>query len=857
MRTLVTRTHAQHGWTALALLAGILVLSTLASASEEQRRYFDGLRARGLYVVAEEYAQRKLAEPALSIDRKVDLVIELSRTLVEHGRLVSGQSRDELWGEAERILNEALKQPRIPRRALVESHRALNLAIQGRTLRFEAELSPQNTRLADKAVERLRSAVTRLRDLLEAPASSPGRTSSNSPLAELEGLSPAERQSLQFQLQFALADSEYQLSTLLPPGHDRTGALLNAAEVLDDLNPGRLSAEQEFDVRLLQSRIASLQGDDRRAQAALRSAERVAATPTDEDRILAEKIRDQLSSNNLVEALTTTDLRSSGTPVIDDELRSVMVEAYLSGWRRALADGRSEPAKLLLDEAERQHELTRGIWRLRTTHLIEQARESQRYGTEVARHLRRARAAYTNRDLTTAAAEYANAAAAAQREQRLDESVDFLFTRGSILLESGQFAKAADAFEELVARHPRHDRAPDADLLHCYALARVYEAAPTTDHRERLTTALEEHRRQFATKPTAVEATWMLAVLQEQRRQWTDAVELYQQIPEDHARAAAAAVRIARLYEQIVARLRTLDGPVEEWQARAIHSLTELLDTFPLPPKRLSREQSEIALILARLILEQSSPGYADADALLARIADTIRVETREAATAGQPLDPTWNTISHAVSQLRIISLAGQGRLGEARHVLGNLDETDPTSMLGILHGLTEMTSFIPEEQRRELGHLQLQAARRLESRRDTLDPIQRQQLDECQAQAFVATGDLPEAAEIYERLLAEQPRNRRLIDDVIKIYMDRGKPSDLQKAKSWWMRRETYETPGSTNWLTARLKTAELMHRLGERDEARKLVKVTRILYPNPADSELKAGFDRLARELDRQDQP
>ncbi len=198
--------------------------------------------------------------------------------------------------------------------------------------------------------------------------------------------------------------------------------------------------------------------------------------------------------------------------------------------------------------------------------------------------------------------------------------------------------------------------------------------------------------------------------------------------------------------------------------------------------------------------------------------------------------------------------MAGQQKLGDARKIMLKLEQTDPSTMLGILLGLTEMTSKIDPMRQVEMGHLQLEAITRLEKARSELTPQQQRMLDDSHAEAFIAIGNLKEAAEIYEKLIEKTPRNERLLRKVIAVLLKRGKAEDLLAARNWWKRVEQLHKPGEADWVEARLEIAKIDVRIGEKDRAIKLLGVTKTLYPQLGTPMLREEVDQFLKEMKSQ---
>jgi hypothetical protein len=191
--------------------------------------------------------------------------------------------------------------------------------------------------------------------------------------------------------------------------------------------------------------------------------------------------------------------------------------------------------------------------------------------------------------------------------------------------------------------------------------------------------------------------------------------------------------------------------------------------------------------------------------------------------------------------------LAGQGQFQEARQQLEQLTAASASQMLQVLTGLATISSNDKKDPFRELGSLQLQAAKRLNEDRSKLNETDRRRLDECLAQGYAATGDFKQAIRIYDSLTKSAPRDQGLLTALAETL---GRDSDresIRRAPEIWRKVEKLSEEGSDQWLAARYQLCRALFAAGNKTNACQLLKVTRLLYPKLGGEKLHARFTEL----------
>lgn len=807
-------------------------------------RYLAGLRARRLFSLAEQYCLRRLADPALPPDAQVWYTIELSQCFIEHATYRTGQEQTELWNRAAAVVAERLAAGPPVGSDRLRLQAAYVPAARAAFLCWQFELAPYDDSLRQQAIAQSQAARDALRQIESTLSGADADTSNRK---NTSSGAPASRHLLA-ESGYRMAAVSLDLARLLPTGIERTSAIHDAEVRLEQAARGSLDAEQRLAARLLLATAARLRNDGDRALDLLDALSAPDLPLAVRQQAAAEQMRVALDRGAPDAALNRLKEAELALGVLSEELRCVGVEARLAARSQALEQQDLARAATHLEAAQRDAARIGGPWGARSAALLDLANGAGEYGAELAPLILSARAALGHGDAAVAIARYGDAAGQAEASGRHGLAAELRFTRASLLLQSEQYLDATADFLAVASGEAPPGRAAEAHLLAAYCRGKLWEAKPTQSNREAYTAALQEHRARYVDQPTRIEADWMLAALFEARLQWTEALELYEAIPVDHARSPAARIQVALLYERILNRLRATEQPREEWEARAVERLLEFIDHMPAPPAALAAGDAEVVLSFARIVLALSHPDYDDSDALLRRVIDSARLRRRQAEVAGDSGDdPEWLRLEQTAEQLLIVSLAGQDRITEAHQALGALTAADPEAALAVLDGLSDIATAAQPERRATLGDLQLKAAEEVQKRRAELSPAGEQRLDDCLAQALVAAGRPLDAVRAYRRLLERAPQDRELLARAARGIAELGAPDAVREAKSLWRRLETLEARGSTAWLAARLEVARCCQQLGELDECRKLLAVTRVLYPDLGGPDLKPQFDQL----------
>jgi TolA-binding protein len=847
----------------LAIAASLLFLASGAPVSaeisfEETRTYFEGLRQRRLFTVAETVCLRKLNDRSLNLAERSWYSVELSRTFAAHAAFASSLDEErELLDRARRIPEALLeKTPDHPQRPLLLAQSLFVSAGEVETLRLRLELTPFSDELRKRALSLAEATIPAL-EKLETQLGAELRDPSRDLLGEK--LKPFQLRGLQRTTRFRLALLLLDKSLLLPStSPDRAEALSKSDELFRRLAAGEPGVLVTWQSQLGLLRVNRLRGDLEAVSRMINAIEKDEPPAEILDEVIAEKVELLHRERKYASALEELRVRRETRHQLTGRLTWLMARTMLELW--TLARDRSEPelAKSLMQDASHFVALAQsdpgGFWGERCRLLLSTATATRNYGPIVAPLIQKAQIKFAEGKTSDATQLYGEAFLIVQNQTPADPetTAELGYTFASLLLKSEQPAQAAQIFGAVVTANPKGARAAEADLFRAYCLGVVYRDKPVKESREAYTTALISHRTQFVDSPTSHDATWYLAQLEERRLQTTAALQLYQTIPLSHPRGEEAQVAFARCSESILKRLRQLKKPATEWEAAINGWLVSVTKPMLAPTELLSTTQAELLLHGARIRLTLTQPDFAAANVLLDRVLTARPPEFGPKFDADAVARYTVSAEQLAMAnQLRIVSLAGAGRVGEAAAILNRASSRGPEELLILLDGLSAATAGQTDAVKKSLGELQVDVTRRSRVDITTLPKDQRMPFLLRIAEASELAGRTREAADTYAHLLKEQPDDLSVRKCLARLRSQLASRDDQLRAKRHWQKIEGRYKAGSDPWMESRLEIIRCHIRLGENDDANKLLTVTQLLYRNAGTPEIRQQFSLAARQL------
>jgi len=355
---------------------------------------------------------------------------------------------------------------------------------------------------------------------------------------------------------------------------------------------------------------------------------------------------------------------------------------------------------------------------------------------------------------------------------------------------------------------------------------------------------LQEHLRTWPNGPTADRARRRLGRLHEHQRDWQAAIQTYQAISPGHPEYLPVAESVERSYRAWLAEQKAAGKPNEQTAAKAADWFESMVvGPQGRLPERWSPLERFAVLAAARFRLNYTAAGYD-------RTQDLLSAALKTAPDA----PPQWKS---AARVLLVVSLAGQGRSGEAGRLLAQISAGSPEQLLDMLQGLERVAANARPEVRSELAQLQLRAIKLLPTGPTPLSPAQQRTLQRIHAQALADAGRTDQALQAYEALAEAYPRDGAVQEAYANLLLTRldqapteaARKKSIETALQKWRELEKKSPPQSRRWFLAKYWVARLQFELGNKTQAAKIVTLLQLLHPELGGPEMKPQFEELLK--------
>ncbi|MBN1853904.1 MAG: tetratricopeptide repeat protein [Pirellulales bacterium] len=818
----------------------------MLSASTRDTEFLDGLRARGLYWLAEkQILGQPLAENSTS-DARASRTIELAKTYAEWAVASPPGERSMLWEKAHKVTAEFTRsEPNHPKRLLVDLQDALTWLAAGELERLEATGVSDSNRF-ELAKEHLRQAIRGMTDVVEQTKTLLRQVRLSRTEPSEDGWSAAELEGLERHVAIELARALQNQALCYPSGsEDHVNALTRALEQL--AQPGVAIGQDLLSWRARLVRIACLRllghGDACRQemQALLET------KPPDWVTLCIEANRVQLlvSEGDLTEARAAIQKGRSRHGLVSQQLDFAHLDVYLALWQAAhhpadpteldsLSSRILDQVRLIGNEygpaAGRRAEMQVG-------RLFASTDVVQRGGSDLDALRIAAESLYRAGKISEAIAAYDQAAGAARKIGDADRRFQFGFTAAALEQKMDQLQVACDRYcrlAETMPQHPNAARAHRMAILCASGLVRRAEGpAARSGAEERYTALLQNHLSNWPNSPTANDARFWYGQWLENQRSWREAIAMYQSIPPDSEHFPRGLNCVCDLYERLLKE--NLD---RNFRIQCVQEATQFLQpliagpdkTWPSPWTPLQRS---IALSLGRMHIRYAEDG-----------AEYCREILTAALAGSNEVDSAWKATARA---LLAEALLIQGAIHEADELAKQL----PDGHLPMVELVEQSRKILHQstghEKKAAVAQFVLHLVERFGHERNGFSAADRFLLDRARAAAHDVLGHYDEALALYTQLVKQRPKDGDLREDQARLLSQTGGAKDWNTALRAWQAVEHGSKPGGPRWFRARYARCELLIRLGRRDEAMTLIRLTTAIYPDLGGDRMRESFRKL----------
>ena len=813
--------------------------STRAQADGIQQAFLAGLRERRLFALAEQWCRQRLATTDLDVATRADLAIELSRTLTEHALHEKQADREQLWAEALAAVGETAGQLVTgPRKLLLDSQRALVHLAHGELARQEAELAGSASldgASLDGARQELRTAVGLLRATSKAISSELRRTN-QARRAEPGDLSANELVSLQRNIDYQLARAFRNQGESYPAkSADRTNSLRQAVEQLQTVAAGDASDAIGWLARTDEVRCLRLLENFDAATGRLNALDEQKPPPTIAATLRAEQIRLLLDQHRLVDAVAAADKAGARHSERTADIDYACLEAYVAAWRAASKADRAtdatqwqDRAAALIGEIDQRYGR---YWSRRAEMLLASSVTRGGNTQNLALLVRAAESLYRSGQLDQALEAFDRAARQAADSKQPAAAFDHAYTAAAIAERRGQHADAARRFRAVALDQAENAKAGDAHLLAIYNTAQAAKQGGQEASSRAYLDLLTEHLDHWPRSSTANQARLWLGGFYEREARWTEAIEIYKAVLPDDPRAASAVEAVSRCYQRWLAELADSGKPTRAAALKAAAYFEGLVTNARGGlPERWSQTERVAATSAAALWLEYTDGEFARAERLLS------------AALAGAAdASDQWKSTART---LEIFATAAQGHRDQAAQLLDQISGGEPKQMLALIERLARVAEKAPAPVERELAELELRAADLLQSRLKELPADEQRDFQRAYIRALAAVRRHDQAVEAARELAEQFPRDGQIQEQYAGLLIDSTDRANWQAALAKWRDIGQKTSQGSERWLRAMYYQSLALSRLGQADQAARLIKVTEALEPELGGAEMKAKF-------------
>lgn len=826
-------------------------------ADDYDDRYFEGLRQRGLHTLAEGVLTRRLKELTLTERERMDIVMQLSMTYADHAS-TKIDNTDSLWQQAigvidrflETTISEMIHSECQVQRGVVMTLRGVHHYRLAELLGGDpGQLKHAQSSLAE-AIRTLKASQVSLNELLNRVR--PTR------------LSTARIRGLQDQSALNLANA-YLHQSLVQNSNivERSNALLRAVELLTPLAKGSPDFSITRDSQLLLAKALRIKGEGRQLELMIEKLKQGEPVPSFFDRLEAERIRLLLDRGQPTKVASALLERRRQKTAMPDELAFLEIRTLLEMRRLALNRKDASLAKELFTQAEQRAKSlanqSSGYWPAMARLTVQREQTSIRLGPQLAARASAAKLAYQNNEIEKAADLYRQAFEQAVADQQQQAGYEFGMSAGELLIRNNKWPQALSVYQRIEASlngatdGQNLANAARAHLMMCY-VQRQIEATTSSAAEPKYSALLSEHLRKYPQQSTVGDVRLMQGQMFQLAGQFSKAIGSYLNVPVEHhsaptaiREAAVCCLNLSRTDGASPNDLQNLDGAISTVESRLMQLNREFAKTNPETPQA-DLLMAELALINLRLASDSTVRSTVDnrLEKVAVEATSVLQRGGFDRGNIGGGNAAAWKTIVGSAEALRLMNYVWGGEAKKAEQLLTHMLDGTSANPMAMIQQLSQIESGTNRQRDYTIGTLVLQAAQSLklsvtDASSAKLSAADQAALETAIINAHLRRGDVSQVVKKLEQQLKSQPNDLSLKRRLAGMLKKSGSATHLAKAARLWREVEAKSKPGSATWYEARLSTAELLVEQGRLNECRKLLTITKALYPKLPTPELK----------------
>ncbi|MBY0589494.1 hypothetical protein K2X85_20150 [bacterium] len=823
------------------MMGAVWLLAPYAGEEEAAQRFVEALRSRRLDGILESYVREESTHAGVSPSGLTPaiapaLAVELARSLAQRAAESKDlQQRQSLWQNADTVLDAATQQATEPiLRARLWLERVELGWAESHWLADWDELRGQ-TDGHPSAVGRLRQTLERANQLVTWMGDRLAELSRQAP-ASMQKETIAQLKSIAESVTLARGNVALALSKALPKSDQAEQKQLLEKAVADF----RAVTSEEPTAHLLAIRGSAEAlrelGQPDQAILLLDSIPISSLAEPERSKILCEKVEVLLADHQTLEALKIVHAERSARASavekgsVDPRWEYLYLKVVLQQASEMPSDPKS--ASKLQASALRQLRLLDGtadrIWVRRAESLLSK-HAGQLMLPEATEYRQAAEILTRSGDHRQAAEVFKQAADKAGAKGEIDNVVSLLDESARAWEKAGDFVRARDSFEALVAASPDSPLAPEAKLRSAINARRAYLENRDPSLYATLWKIAEEHLSRYGEDDSAGDVHYLMGTLRKAERQYEQAVAQFLAVPRDHRLYIPSRVAASRTYELWKTPLDP-ESPADGSLGQVIAFHEGLVSPLSPDMTRLDAEsRAELIVRLSLFLLDR-------------RVDQPAAAQKQLEALLADPQTPhEW--IQQARRYL-ILALVRQRQFADAErwadlHARSNLQEIRLT-----LERLHEEAEAISELERKFVGRVQAHLVSFARRDKDSLTSKETVDWTLALARVELHLGNdtqLAEAIHELEELRKTHPQDARISELVGLCYL---RSQRYDSATNIFRQLAQGLPEGTVGWYRAKLYLIISLRRAGQIEQARRLLETLEILHPELGGEHLREGF-------------